>query len=976
MATPEPTTPADQFAKAIQAHHAGQYSKAEQLCRHLLSVDPDNPNVLHLLGLVAFKAGYAQKAIDLVSRAIEVNDQNPDYHGNLGIIYQDLGRFEDAIGAFRQAVHQNPDHFGGRLGLGNAAMTLERPGEAVDEYSRAVAVRPDHAEAQSNLGAALRAVGRKHEAIEAFRRAVAIEPARADLQSNLGDALSEIGETGAAIDAFQRGIELDPDHPFAYTNLASLHITQKNCSEAVAVCDTCLKLDPGNRSALALKAFALNEIGEVKDAARLLDFNKYIHVEEISAPAGFNSLDEFNRQLSEYASTHPTLRFEPGSKSTRGGQQSRELFDQKTGAIAEFEKIITRAVTEYIERHRDDKDHPFPASAPAHWRVTAWSTVLEAEGHQLPHIHPAGWLSGVYYTQIPPEISVEDASQAGWIEFGRPPESLGCSAEPITKTFAPRAGHLILLPSYFHHRTLPFQFDSSRISIAFDVVPVDELYKVGDKDAVERPPATQELMQQAWEAQEASRFEEAHRLCRLIHETLPEDHEAWYVRAMAAWKSGDLESAEEFMLRALEIAPDNARYWDDYGWCLRMMLRPEESAAAYRKALTLNPDNVGSYINIAALLADMNLPDEAQQAYKDAIERQPDCGTAYFGLALMKRFKEGDPEIAAMEKLIDETGMSDRDRSNLFFALGSAYDNMENYDKAFEYFVEGNRVKRSTVQFDSQDEIKNAQRIIRTFTPEFANRSPNSAPSSELPVFILGMPRSGTTLVEQILDSHPKVVGAGEINDLWRCINTVSAHLPPGAQIPEAIRDVPGNVWRDIGRSYVEIIRRYGLEANRIVDKLPFNYTLVGLIRLMLPQAHIIHCVRNPLDTCLSCYVNSFSDDRGFTYDLEDLGHTFVSYQSLMNHWKNLYPSDFLIDIEYEALVSNPETETRRIIDFIGLEWSDDCLQFHKNKRIVNTASFVQVRKPMYKSSIGRWKLYAKHLEPLRRILDHAGISY
>ena len=144
----------------------------------------------------------------------------------------------------------------------------------------------------------------------------------------------------------------------------------------------------------------------------------------------------------------------------------------------------------------------------------------------------------------------------------------------------------------------------------------------------------------------------------------------------------------------------------------------------------------------------------------------------------------------------------------------------------------------------------------------------------------------------------------------------------------------------------------------------------------MLPQAHIIHCVRNPLDTCLSCYVNSFSDDRGFTYDLEDLGHTFVSYQSLMNHWKNLYPSDFLIDIEYEALVSNPETETRRIIDFIGLEWSDDCLQFHKNKRIVNTASFVQVRKPMYKSSIGRWKRYAKHLEPLRRILDHAGISY
>ena len=182
-------------------------------------------------------------------------------------------------------------------------------------------------------------------------------------------------------------------------------------------------------------------------------------------------------------------------------------------------------------------------------------------------------------------------------------------------------------------------------------------------------------------------------------------------------------------------------------------------------------------------------------------------------------------------------------------------------------------------------------------------------------------------------------------------------------------------MWRELGSRYIEALRAYDEDARRVVDKLPFNYTLIGLISLMLPNAKIIHCTRHPLDTCLSCYLNSFSGDRGFTYDLDELGRTFVNYHRLMNHWKTVLPAGTMLDIAYEDLVEDLENTTRRMIDFIDLKWSSSCLEYYKNPRIVNTASFTQVRQPVYNSSVGRWKRYAEHLQPLRDILDDAGIA-
>jgi hypothetical protein len=261
-------------------------------------------------------------------------------------------------------------------------------------------------------------------------------------------------------------------------------------------------------------------------------------------------------------------------------------------------------------------------------------------------------------------------------------------------------------------------------------------------------------------------------------------------------------------------------------------------------------------------------------------------------------------------------------------------------------------------------ERTNTRRIIETFTPELFEQFKECGDPSEKPVFIIGMPRSGTTLVEQIIASHPQVHGAGELNDLWRTAEQIASFLPPGAQLPENIDQVRPEAWGFIGNQYVKTITQRSWDALRITDKLPFNYTLTGIIQLMLPNARIIHCRRDPLDTCVSCFMTSFGSDRGFTRDLHMLGGTYRTYQDLMTHWHKVMPGRIL-DIVYEELVGDTEEQARKLIEHLGLAWDESCLEFYKNKRRVSTSSLAQVRQPVYKTSIERWRRYEKHLAPL-----------
>ena len=273
--------------------------------------------------------------------------------------------------------------------------------------------------------------------------------------------------------------------------------------------------------------------------------------------------------------------------------------------------------------------------------------------------------------------------------------------------------------------------------------------------------------------------------------------------------------------------------------------------------------------------------------------------------------------------------------------------------------------------FRPEDFTAYVDRVIATFTPELLAEKVEFGNPSELPVFIVGMPRSGTSLVEQIAASHPDVYGAGELDDMRRIAVALSARLGTSETYPEVVRRLDPITTRAIAEEHLAQLRTHSAAAARITDKLPINFHRLGLAAILFPRARLIHCMRDPLDTCVSCYFQEFAHGQPFAYDLGYLGRFYRDYERLMAHWHRVLPGKIL-DIPYEALIADQEGWSRKLIDFLGLPWDDRCLAFYKKERLVRTASFWQVRQPIYASSVGRWRHYAKHLRPLFEGLEMA----
>ncbi|MCH8959042.1 MAG: sulfotransferase, partial [Proteobacteria bacterium] len=856
--------------------------------------------------------------------------------------------------------------FASRFSLANGYRLAGRLEEAVGEYRNALTLRPDSAEVYSNLGAALGALGRAQEAVDSLQKAMEIKPDRAEMHSNLGMALRSLGKLQEAENNYRRALELNPEFLTAWGNLAETLLEQGKPEEALAAARQTMQVDSRNQVAFALIAIACNELGETGERDRLLDFSlvRATDIEPPQAnlapgPAGDkDTLKGFNTDLARHTLSHPSLVFEPTTKSTKKGRQSGELLVEPKGPVAHLEKQICVAVEAYIDRIPDDTDHPFLSRKPKHWRLTAWVTILNREGHQLPHIHPAAWLSGVYYVQVPEQDS--NLENAGWIEFCGAPEHLRKDKPMPSKHLEPVPGRMYLFPSYFYHRTLPFAGDQPRISIAFDVtaVPAGSL----------RPPMSnteteQELARARQLFAEGSRAE-ADEVASMILERNPDEHRALHMLARIAYTDGRMADAADYLRRAQTLAPNTAQYHAELSEVLHSLQWQEESAAELYKAIDLGLDNEQIYTQLGAALSNMGDFEKAQEAFLRAVDIPETLGSAYYGISMISGFEQQPGLVEKMQEALNRTDLPDRELGNLHFAMGRAYDSSEDYDQAFHHYTEANLKRRQGMPFTLETERNNTRRIIKTFTPELFEKFKGCGNPSELPVFIIGMPRSGTTLVEQIIASHPQVHGAGELNDLWRTVEQITSFLPPRAQLPENIDQVEPGAWEFIGNQYVKTITQRSWEALRITDKLPFNYTLAGIIQLMLPNARIIHCRRNPLDTCVSCFMTSFGSDRGFTRDLHELGGTYRTYQDLMAHWHKVMPGRIL-DVVYEELVENTEEQARTLIAHLGLAWDDACLEFYKNKRRVSTSSLVQVRQPVYKTSVGRWRRYEKHLAPL-----------
>ena len=421
----------------------------------------------------------------------------------------------------------------------------------------------------------------------------------------------------------------------------------------------------------------------------------------------------------------------------------------------------------------------------------------------------------------------------------------------------------------------------------------------------------------------------------------------------------------------LELRPDRPRSHCAMGRALHLKGDSAGAVPHFEKALAIDSRLVEGYLALGTTLQSLGKLDESVAQFRKCLSIEPGNGEALLSLSRSLKLGADDPESAQLEQALARTRLSTPDRITLNFAAGNMYDDLDAADKAFEHYKLANDLMDA--EFDPEDCAAQVIALIEIFDAGFFEKTEGYGVSSELPVFIVGMPRSGTTLIEQILASHPDLFGAGELPQIRTSTERLPALLGPALlgtaeAYPDCLPKVDKDTVRSLASEYLETLRRFSPDASRITDKMPGNFMHLGFIALLFPRARVIHCMRDPLDVCVSNYLTRFTAGNPYAFDLTNLGLYYRQYERLMDHWRRVLPIPML-EVRYEDLIADQAGVSRRLIDTCGLAWDDRCLAFHKTERVVLTASDQQVRQPIYSNSIGRWRRYEKHLGPLKSAL-------
>ena len=439
---------------------------------------------------------------------------------------------------------------------------------------------------------------------------------------------------------------------------------------------------------------------------------------------------------------------------------------------------------------------------------------------------------------------------------------------------------------------------------------------------------------------------------------------------------GRLGEAAAHYGRATALVPGFAAAHFGLGNTCQDAGRLEDAVACYQAALAVQPDHVEALNNLGVCQRQLGAIEEAAAAFERVLALRPDQIEAHCNLSPLKKYRPGDPQIDRLLALgYRVPALPEHGRVRYWFAAGKMLDDVGRHDEAFDAFAEGNRLKRVLAPWDEAAHDDLVHRIRATLGRETLAALAPAADASEegpIPVFIVGMPRSGTSLIEQVLATHPAVHGAGELTWLGEALASAAGDLAPGAEFafPETLAAWRPEDLRRLGRRYRERLRALAPGASHIVDKLPGNFLHVGFMHLLFPDARIVHARRDPMDACFSCWSRLFAADHlAFTYDLEVLGRYWVTYDDLMRHWRAALPPGRMLEMPYETMVADFEAQARRLVDYLGLPWDARCLDFHDNRRVVRTASVAQVRRPIYRTSVERWRPYERRLAPLRAIV-------
>lgn len=679
------------MANAVRLHQSGNLQNAEALYGQVLDQAPDNPDALHLAGVLAFQTNRPAEGARRIEAAIAIDGLNAAYHDNLSLCYRALGRAEDALRACRRAIALDGRNPSTHLNLAAALVDLGRPNEARRALERAIKRAPDYAEAHNNLGNLLVQSGEIDAALSHYRKATAARPGYLEPVGNMARALAEAGRHEESITHFRQIAEQSDANAEQLTDYANVLHKAGRSAEAVDICERALKLDPDSAKAVFLQALLLKEHGDLPGAER-----------------SYRRAAELDPDLAE---VHNNL------------------------------------------------------------------------GNLLYHA-------------------------------GRVDEALDCYMAYVEKSDR-KAGGLLSQAS-----------------------------------------------------------------CHIA--------------------LGDSATAMELVERALDLEPDN----------VVALTRLVDLGGATR-------DDFSTRLEAAASRPDM---------------------------------ERGDKQRAA-------------------FALAHYHDKMNNWDAAFRWAEDANALAREALPYNPEIEEQWIERLTTVFDRAFFDGRPEGMGiAAETPIFIVGMPRSGTTLVEQMLASHPAVHGAGEREEIGRLASNLQAITKSYVGYPDCVADFTPDMTVQAAQQYLDAVGEEAGDALRITDKMPLNFRQLGLITMLFPNARVIHCRRDPMDVCLSCYLLGFAGRMAFAYDLQGLGHYYRLYDRLMAHWREVLPLR-MFEVRYEDIVENFEAKSREIVDFAGLDWDDRCLRFHETRRTVLTSSNLQVRQPLYSSSVGRWRHYEAGLGPLREAL-------
>ncbi|MBT8099455.1 MAG: sulfotransferase [Gammaproteobacteria bacterium] len=508
----------------------------------------------------------------------------------------------------------------------------------------------------------------------------------------------------------------------------------------------------------------------------------------------------------------------------------------------------------------------------------------------------------------------------------------------------------------------------------------------------------------AAEHQQAGRYQEAAELYREVLRTNPKNVDALRMLGILAFGEGQVDEAERLFRRAVAAAPDFVNAIIDLGVALKEQSRIEESIECFRQATKLEPRNVKAHYQLGQILAPAALSDEAIRSYERVLElrpkhagallgrghvlktlgrqeaaiesyrrciaSKPEKGEVYWSLANLKTYRLSDDDIREMQSRLSSSELTDESEVNFLFALGKAHEDRGEFDQAWQYYVDGNAKRRMLEHYDPvRFEVQN-DAIIEVFDREFLSANTGLGNPDPAPIFIVGLPRSGSTLLEQILASHSLVEGTAELPYIKRVEQSLSKNRADGVNYPAAVRELGEPHFNSLGQDYLDAAQMHRVEGTaHFIDKMPNNFPAIGLIHLILPNAKIIDARRYPLDSCLSNFRQLYGQGQPFTYDLADIGEYFLEYQRLMDHWHDVLP-DRVLTVQYEDVVCDFENQVRRLLEYCELPWDDACLRFHETDRPVRTASSEQVRQPVYTKSVHFWRNHEPHLGELIDVLQ------